>query len=226
MNSFCCTINNVKNTFNPDEFAVWLNSAYERSHFKSWEAVVKAVKLKGGSTSRSSLSRYAGAKNQTIPGKPSQPEAGLAISLAKVFNEDENRVLLLTGHAPVNPDFFPRILWDVDFSAFNENGLQTIKSYVEFTKQSRPELLKAQETQSKDEILTDLGIGKQNVENISPPSKSYDNINSPDNDTLVILPELEEPELPNPLNDPKRAKREGLIPSGGNAKNPRKKRKA
>lgn len=107
----CCKINNVpKNKlFDADKFAEWLTSVYNSSSFKSWEDVSKAVKKHGGQISRSSLSRYAGAKDQTLTGKPSQPQPQSAIALAKVFNEDEDKVLMLCGHAPKTvskiPDF-------------------------------------------------------------------------------------------------------------------------
>jgi DNA-binding XRE family transcriptional regulator len=99
----------IKNVsiFNPESFAEWLNNSFRNSTFKSWADVATRI-----GTTRSTLSRYAGAKLQTLTGKASQPSPELCIKLAKLFNADIDKVLMLGGHAPQNnnqPQFNPEI---------------------------------------------------------------------------------------------------------------------
>ena len=110
----CRIISNKMSFYNPFKFAEWLSNAYNESKFKSWQEVADKV-----GTTRSTLSRYAGAKPQTLTNKPSQPNADLVVKLAEVFGEDKNNALTLAGHAggetagygkPQNPsEFFARL---------------------------------------------------------------------------------------------------------------------
>lgn len=96
MSSVCCKISDMTAVYDPQEFAEWLTQAYEASPFKSWQAVADRV-----STTRSTLSRLAGAKPQSITGKPGQPNAQLVIDLAKLFHQDVDTALIKGGHAPI-----------------------------------------------------------------------------------------------------------------------------
>lgn len=99
--TFCRTISNVEKVFDPDSFAKWLTEAFLDSSYKSWEQIAKDLKNIRGAT-RSTLSRYAGAKPQFLTNKPSQPNSDLVIGLAKLFKKDANEALLLAGHAPID----------------------------------------------------------------------------------------------------------------------------
>ncbi len=89
-------------SFNAEQFAKWLSKTYSNSSYKSWEDVAKAVRKIGGSTTRASLSRYAGAKKQLLTDKASQPNPSICKYLAEVFDVDADKVLILGGHAPQN----------------------------------------------------------------------------------------------------------------------------
>lgn len=108
--TLCCKISNVNGNYDAVKFGEWLTDAFNRSRFKSWEDVANQVKPVRGGT-RSTLSRYAGAKPQLLTDKPSQPKAELALKLAEVFGEDVNKVLMLAGHAPNSAsDFDSKVL--------------------------------------------------------------------------------------------------------------------
>lgn len=108
--SFCCKISDVQKIYDPDKFAKWLTDAFEASPFKSWEDVAQALKklekelgpIKGAT--RSTLSRYAGAKPQATTGKRSQPNPTLVIGLAKLFDADVDNALREAGHATLNQE--------------------------------------------------------------------------------------------------------------------------
>jgi transcriptional regulator with XRE-family HTH domain len=83
--------------FDPAEFGEWLSEAYQDSPFKSWQQVADRV-----GTTRSTLSRLAGAKPQSLTGKPGQPNPDLVVKLAKLFGKDVNEALIKGGHAPID----------------------------------------------------------------------------------------------------------------------------
>ncbi len=85
--------------YDPLVFAKWLTDAYESSPYKSWQAVADNV-----GTTRSTLSRLAGAKPQSINGKAGQPNSELVIRLAELFGKDIDEALIKGGHAPLNID--------------------------------------------------------------------------------------------------------------------------
>lgn len=97
MSSVCCNISYMASVYDPKEFAAWLTGAFESSHYKSWQAVADDV-----GTTRSTLSRLAGAKPQTLTLKPGQPSADLVIRLAEIFRKDVDDALMKGGHAPIN----------------------------------------------------------------------------------------------------------------------------
>lgn len=82
--------------YDPIEFAAWLSDAFRDSHFKSWQAVAERVGV-----TRSTLSRFAGAKPQSLTGKAGQPKAELVIKLARLFGRDVDQALMIAGHAPI-----------------------------------------------------------------------------------------------------------------------------
>ena len=96
--NFCCTISNVHTTYDPVAFGKWLTEAFEESQYKSWQQVANALGKIRGAT-RSTLSRYAGAKPQHLTDVPSQPKPALVIALAKLFDKNVNEALALAGHA-------------------------------------------------------------------------------------------------------------------------------
>jgi transcriptional regulator with XRE-family HTH domain len=89
-------ISDMPLVYDPLVFAKWLVEAYGESPYKSWQAVAEKV-----GTTRSTLSRLAGAKPQTLTGKPSQPSSDLVIKLANLFNKDMDDALIKAGHAPI-----------------------------------------------------------------------------------------------------------------------------
>lgn len=89
----------MSSVYSPEEFAEWLTSAYEGSRYKSWRSVAFEI-----GTSHSTLTRLAGAKPQTLTGKPSQPSADLVITLANFFKKDVNEALRKGGHAPLDDE--------------------------------------------------------------------------------------------------------------------------
>ena len=130
MKIICCTLSNVNTIYDAQRFAEWLSDAFRRSTFKSWAEVSNAI----GST-RSTLSRYAGAKVQLLTNKPSQPSADLCIKLAEAFGEDVNKVLQLGGHASENP--LPANLIAEGFEGLDDDDLKKIVEFIKFTKSQK-----------------------------------------------------------------------------------------
>jgi hypothetical protein len=89
-----CMISDMPAVYDAQEFADLLTSAFKNSFYKSWQEVADKVE-----STRSTLSRYAGAKPQTLTGKPSQPEPELVIKLARLFDQNVNQWLQAAGHA-------------------------------------------------------------------------------------------------------------------------------
>lgn len=131
--AICCNISDVNGIYNPVKFGKWLTEAFNRSSFKSWEEVAKAIKPVRGAT-RSTLSRYAGAKPQQLTSKASQPKPELVIRLANVFGEDVDKVLALAGHASINKSLIPDGLEPVDFEGLNKEDLKELGSFVRYLK--------------------------------------------------------------------------------------------
>ncbi|MBS4027208.1 MAG: hypothetical protein KGZ58_01115 [Ignavibacteriales bacterium] len=83
-----------------DDFANWLENAYQNSRFKSYAALGKAA----GGLSRSTIASLAKAKPQTATNKASRPKRENVIAIAKALNADIDKVLQIAGHAPINLD--------------------------------------------------------------------------------------------------------------------------
>jgi hypothetical protein len=92
----CCNISNVTQIYDPVKFGKWLSDAFEASSFKSFSQLASVVGF-----SRATISRYAGAKEQTLTNKPSQPNTALVINLALALDKDVNEALQMAGHASV-----------------------------------------------------------------------------------------------------------------------------
>lgn len=121
-----CTIINVPEIYNPDAFADWLTSAFNESSFKSFEELAQRAK-----TTRSTISRYAGAKKQSLTNKPSQPKSGLVIALAEALNKDVNEALMAAGHAPKTA-VLPPELADIPFSRLDKSALAYVRQFSLF----------------------------------------------------------------------------------------------
>lgn len=83
--------------YSPENFAKWLNAAFQKSSFKSFAQVADSVNL-----SRTTVNGYATAKPQSATNKPSRPKRENVIALAKALNKDVDEALILAGHAPLN----------------------------------------------------------------------------------------------------------------------------
>lgn len=83
--------------YSPENFAEWLDDAFKKSSFKSLAELADKVGL-----SRATVSSYASARPQTVSNKPSRPKRENVIKIAEALNQEVNRALLITGHAPLS----------------------------------------------------------------------------------------------------------------------------
>lgn len=96
-----CTINymmkpeNEKPAFDARAFAAWFMEGFKQSPYKSFAEVGDEV-----GAHRSTIARYAGAKKQGLTDKPSKPDPVIVERLAKLFDRDVDKALMLAGHAP------------------------------------------------------------------------------------------------------------------------------
>lgn len=139
----CCIISDVADTYDAEKFAEWLTNVFVRSSYKSWEEVAKDVKPVRGAT-RSTLSRYAGAKKQMLTDKPSQPKPELVIKLAEIFRDDVNKVLAIAGHAAQNgkPQVPQPIMESFQRSGadvLSETDVNLVVNFIDMLKKQRQE---------------------------------------------------------------------------------------
>ena len=157
----------IKEIYDPQEFAAWLRDAFMQSSFKSWQQVARAVEETGITTaSRSTLSRYAGAKPQSLTGKPSQPQPELAQALAKVFDADVNYVLQLSGHAPAK-SFLPNVFQGLNLEVLSEKELLEIREFIEMK-------IKLSEKKKQLSIETLASMTAEDWEKEGFPSMQFD----------------------------------------------------
>lgn len=82
-------------SFNPEQFAKWLTDAFTNSKFKSLADLAE----KAGTT-RSTVSRLAGAKKQGLTGKASRPNIETVDGLARALNRPIEEARIAAGHSP------------------------------------------------------------------------------------------------------------------------------
>ena len=81
--------------YSAEDFAKWLDNAFQLSSFKSYSDLADKVGL-----SRGTVSSYASARPQSTSNKASRPRRENVIKLASALKQDINEALLLAGHAP------------------------------------------------------------------------------------------------------------------------------
>lgn len=113
--------------YKAEDFAKWLETAFNESTFKNYSILADAAKL-----TRATVSALINAREQSLTGKASQPKRETVIKLALALNKDVNEALLLAGYAPTNAGTLPEELQMMDYDGFDADDIKDIAEYIEF----------------------------------------------------------------------------------------------